>query len=308
MTKRNEKAISAKKPKQKTVLAGFLFTMPVILGIIIFTYIPLIEAFYYSFCKYDGFSKLEFIGFKNYVDMFTTDIETLTVFKNTFIYAAITVPLTMVLSYIVALLVNVNIKGISVFRLLIYLPVLIPGVSAGVIWKDIMDPVSGIMSQIFNTLFGVSPMFLSKAETALPSLIWIGTWGLGGNMIMWLAAFKNIPTSLYESAKLDGANAVVRVFKITIPMSTSMIFYNLVVGVIGSLQVFSTFVIAGATNGRGPSDSLYFIAVKIYDEAFTRIGRMGYACAYSFVLFAIIGVLTAFTFKTNGWVNYAEDM
>ncbi len=296
------------KYKKSDIFTGFLFTMPVILGVIIFTYLPVVESFIYSFCDYNGFNKMDFVGFKNYIKMFTTDLETLTVFKNTFMYAFITVPLTLVLGYVLALLVNSKVKGVEGFRVLFYLPVLIPAVSSGVIWKDMMEPASGVMWQICNSLFGISPTFFTEAKTAMATLIWVGTWGIGGGMIIWLSAFKNIPESLYESAKLDGANVIQRVVFITIPMSSAMIFYNLIVGIIGSLQVFSTFIIAGSTNGRGPQDSLYFIAVKIYDEAFTRIGRMGYACAYSFVLFAIIGVLTAISFRLNKWVVYAEDM
>lgn len=296
------------KYKKSEIISGFLFTSPVILGIIIFTYIPVVQAFIYSFCDYNGFNKMDFTGFGNYIRMFTTDLETATVFKNTFLYAIITVPLSLVLGYVVALLVNSKVQGVEAFRVLFYLPVLIPAVSSGVIWKDMMEPASGVMWQIFNSLFGLNPTFFTEADTAMGTLIWVGTWGIGGSMIIWLSAFKNIPESLYESAKLDGANVIQRVVFITIPMSSAMIFYNLITGIIGSLQAFNTFIIAGSTNGRGPQDSLYFIAVKIYDEAFTRIGRMGYACAYSFVLFAIIGVLTALSFRLNKWVVYAEDM
>lgn len=296
------------KYRKSEIFTGFLFTSPVILGILIFTYIPVAQAFYFSFCDYNGFNKMDFIGFGNYIRMFRTDLETATVFRNTFLYAAITVPLSLVLGYAVALLVNTKVKGVKGFRVLFYLPVLIPAVSSGVIWKDMMEPASGVMWQIFHSLFDADPTFFTDAKTAMGTLIWVGTWGVGGSMIIWLSAFKNIPETLYESARLDGANALQCVFFITVPMSSAMIFYNLITGIIGSLQTFNTFIIAGSTNGRGPQDSLYFIAVKIYDEAFTRIGRMGYACAYSFVLFAIIGTLTALAFRLNKWVVYAEDV
>lgn len=217
-----------------------------------------------------------------------------------------TVPLGLVLGYIVALLANMKVKGSYFFRVLFFLPCMIPSVSSGVLWRDILDPDFGLMTQIFRSL-GMNPTFFTSASTAMATLIWTGTWGVGGGMVLWLAAFKNIPSTLYESAQLDGANALQRVFYITIPMSTSMIFYNLVTGVIGSLQVSTTLIMAGSTGGKGPDNSLYFVAVKIYTDAFKRGGLMGYACAFGWVLFAIIGILTFINFKTSKWVQYGEE-
>ncbi len=126
-------------------------------------------------------------------------------------------------------------------------------------------------------------------------------------MVIWLAAFKNIPKTLYEAATLDGASWIKRVFYITLPMSTPMIFYNLVTGIIGSLQVFNSFIVASSTSGEGLEKSLYFFAVKIYNTAFVGTNtRVGYASAIGVVLFIIIMLLTALTFRTNKWVHYAE--
>lgn len=301
-----KKLTTRTKNKIKDIATGYLFISPVLLGILIFTYIPAISSFIYSFMSYDGFFKFEWVGFKNFINMFTVDAETSTVFANTFLYAIVSVPLGLFLGYLVALAANSKVKGISFFRVLFYLPCMIPSVASGVLWRDLLDPDFGIMYQIFQT-FGLSPTFFTSAQTAMATLIWTGTWSAGGGMVLWLAAFRNIGPELYESAKLDGANALQCVVKITLPLSTPIIFYNLVTGIIGSLQVSSTLVMAGSTGGRGPDNSLYFIAVKIYNDAFVRMGQMGYACAYGWVLFLIIGILTFVTFKTNKWVNYGED-
>ncbi len=295
------------KKQLKVDIAGYSFVSLVIIGVVVFTFIPAVQSLFYSFFEYDGFMKMNFIGFENFVYMFKQDYEIGKVFANTFIYAAVTVPLGMLLGYALALLANSKVAGISIFRVLFYLPVIIPSVASGVLWKDIFSPAYGIFNQILG-VFGLHSMFFESASSAMPTLILTTVWGTGGSMIVWLSAFKNIPQGLYEAAKLDGAGKFQQLIYITIPMSTSMIFYNLVTGIIGSLQCFSTFIIASGSNGTGPDNSLYFMAVKIYNEAFTRIGMMGYACALGWVLFIIIFALTALVFKTSGWVQYAEDM
>lgn len=301
------KLFKCSKSQLKTDVAGYLFVSLVIIGVVVFTFIPAIQSFVYSFFNYDGFLKMEFIGFDNFLYMFQQDFEIGKVFANTFIYAAIIVPLGMILGYALALLANSKVQGISVFRVLFYLPVIIPSVASGVLWKDIFSPAYGVFNQIIG-IFGLHSDFFESASSALPTLILTTVWSTGGSMVVWLAAFKNIPQGLYEAARLDGASRVKQLIYITVPMSTPMIFYNLVTGIIASLQCFSTFIIASGSGGTGPDNSLYFIAVKIYNEAFTRIGMMGYACALGWVLFLITFLLTMLVFKTSGWVQYAEDM
>jgi len=297
----------ANKSQIKTDIAGYCFVSLVVIGVVVFTFIPAIQSLVYSFFNYDGFLKMEFAGFDNFLYMFQQDYEIGKVFANTFIYAAITVPLGLLLGYALALLANSKVPGISAFRVLFYLPVIIPAVAAGVLWKDIFSPAYGIFNQIIG-VFGLHSMFFESAKSALPTLILTTVWSTGGSMVVWLASFKNIPQGLYEAARLDGASRFKQLLFITIPMSTPMIFYNLVTGIIGSLQCFNTFIIASGSGGTGPDNSLYFIAVKIYNEAFTRIGMMGYACALGWVLFIVTFALTMFVFKTGGWVQYAEDM
>lgn len=292
--------------KFKRSLTGWLFASPVILGIIIYTYVPAVQSIVYSFFDYNLFNRMDFVGFGNYIKLFAVDPDFWTVWFNTGVYALISVPLNLVLGYFTALLANKKARGVFVYRLLFYLPCIIPGVASGLLWLDLFDAgPTGLINKILESVGLPRATFFSAQNTSLATLIFTNIWGVGGSMVIWLAAFKNIPIELYESANLDGASALRKIISITIPLSTPMIFYNLVTGIIGSLQVSSTFIIGGGT-GRGVGDSLYFIAVKIYHESFGGPFRMGYASALAWVLFLVIGVLTAVVFRTNKWVYYED--
>jgi len=297
------------KIETRNEINGFLFAMPVILGILIFTYYPAVKSLFYAFTNFNGAKKCDFVGFNMFKLMFNDD-DTLLVYKNTFIYAIISIPLNMLLGYLLALLANFKLKGISVFRTLFYLPVIIPGVASALVFKDMFSTgTEGVLNN-FLVNMGLSPYkFFDSEHTAMLSLIYMNTWTIGGSMITWLASFKNIPVTLYESAKLDGASVLKQLIYITIPMSTSMIFYNLVTGVIGALQTNQTLILFSGGNGQaglGPEKSLYFICVKIYNEAFGN-WRQGYASAYAWMLFIVIAAFTALIFKTSKWVYYGDD-
>ncbi len=282
---------------------GYVFMLPLVLGLAILTVYPVVQALIISFYEYDGFATANYIGFDNFVRAFTIDTQFWKVVGNTFLYAFLNVPFTMILSYLLALFVNKNIKGISVFRTLFYLPCVIPGIVMGVMWGDFMAYPSGAFNEIFAALGLPRFTFLSVASTSMTSLFIMGLWGIGGGMILWLAALKNIPAAMYEAADIDGAGKAFVLFRITIPMSTTTIFYNLIVGVIGTLQINSTLIFA--PGGTGIDNSLYFFSVKIYKEAFQR-SSMGYASALAWILAVVIGLITIVLFKTSGWV-YAED-
>ncbi len=302
--------------------AGWLFVLPLVLGLAIFTFYPMVMSFIYSLYHYDGVGMVEdsvvFRGFGNYIEAFTADQDLMftipdgnggtmfnrnSVFYTTFRYAVITIPINLVLSYLLAVLLNRKTKGIGVFRLLIYLPCIIPGVVSGLIWRSAFDPAGLVNYWLDKIGVDVSGLTWFRGETtAFPTLIITGLWGLGGSMILWLSSLKNIPDTVYEAARLDGAGPFTRLIKITVPMSTSMIFYNLITGIIGALQTFSTY-----TLGLGKQSGLYLYAVKIYEEAFNTASRYGYASALSWILFAVIGVLTLLIFRTSKWVYYGEE-
>lgn len=289
--------------KKKEALAGWVCVTPLLIGLALFTAVPMFCSLFWSFFHYDGFT-LSPAGLWNYVQAFQ-DPEVGASALNTFIYAIVNVPLNLILSYFLALLVNNAHKFTRVFRVLFYLPVVIPAVVSGLLWKDIFDNTYGIFNKILTSI-GLEPFpFFMDPKTAMFSLILMGLWGVGGGMILWLSAFKNIPKDLYESAKVDGANAFQRFAHITIPMSTPIIFFNLVTSVIGSLQYNGTLIFA-PRDGRGIDDSLFLFGVKIYWEAI-RVGDIGYASALSWMLCIVISLLTALLFTTSKWVFYGGD-
>lgn len=313
-----EKAITAKrikvkdpnikfkrKKELKKFITGVLFASPVIIGVLVFTFYPAVQSLYYSFTDYDMFNIENPIGLKNYKMIFTLDPDTWQVIRNTLIYAAVSIPLNLALGFFLAQAANFRIKGITVYRTLFYLPVIIPSVASGLLFVDMFQVgPSGILNNILKTMGLPTMTWFSNKKTALASFIFMNVWNVGGGMIIWLSCFKQIPAALYEAAELDGANAWHKLINVTIPMSTPIIFYNLITGIIGSLQVSSSLIIGGA-DGRGPDNSLYFIAVKIYNEF--RAMNMGYACAFAWVLFLFIALLTALVFKKSKWVFYGGE-
>jgi multiple sugar transport system permease protein len=283
---------------------GWLFNLPLMIGLAVFTFVPMFLSLYYSLFEIEADFSAQFIGFGNYLRIFT-DRSMPKVALNTVLYAVISVPLNIILSYFLALLVNQKFKFTGFFRIIYYLPVVIPAVVNGLLWKDLTDSTYGVFNKFLLMLgFNKFPFF-SSSETAMISLIFMNSWGIGGGMVLWLSAFKNIPNSLYESAKIEGANAFQRFLNITLPLSTPMIFYNMIMSVIGTLQYNGTLTFA-SRYGRGEGDSLFLYGVKVYWEAF-RNGNIGYASALSWLLFIVIAVLTGIMFASSKCVYYQEN-
>ena len=298
--------IKINKEKLKEEIIGWIFIAPVLLGILFFTLVPMLQSFYYSwFSDFTMLRPPSGFGLTNLKRMFTLDQSFWPSLKNTFVYTVVMVPITTVLSFALAMLLNVKRKGIGVFRTIYYLPVLIPAVAMGLIWRDIYHPTFGFGNAILRALGLPESMFIYDKHTAMISFMFTSIFSLGGAMITWLAALKNVPDTLYESAVLEGAGFFVKTIKITVPLCTPMIFYNMLLSIIGSLQMFGPAYIIGG----GPENSLLFYAVNIYNTAFSGSLRMGYACALAWILFAIILAISLLYFKLSGkWVYYSEDM
>lgn len=281
----------------------YLFLMPAIIGFFVFTAYPVLSSLIYSMTDFNGIFYTKF-GFDNYVQIFNFGPagkakEILGAFWLTFRWAIISIPLGMVLSFGVALLVQREIKGVAVVRLLYYMPTIIPGIAAAIVWKDIFNSEGGLVNQWLINL-GLQPqMWFDSDGSAVWTLILTGVWGIGGNMIMWLAALRNVPPELYEAASLDGAGAIGKLFRITVPLCTPIIFYNLINAMIAALQSFDVYAIS--------QEHLKFISVVIYTTAFGGSNQYGLACSIGWVLFVVIAALTLITFKTNGWVNYGDE-
>lgn len=302
-----------KKPLKKRIkesLTGWLFLLPMTFGICLFTLVPIIQSLWYSFYDYDVVSRFDFVGFQNYVNAFKDPLMGKIV-GNTLFFAVVNIPVVIIGSYLLALLLNVEKKGVKAFRVLYYLPCVMPAIVGGIVWSYIMRYDSaGETPGLFNTIFtslGLKQLkfFYAEDRTAIMSIVFMNLWSLGGGVVMWLAQFKNIPKQLYEAAEIDGAGKFMTFVKITLPMSTPMIFYNLMTTFIVTLQFNGTLTFA-PRNGMGYGDSVYMFGLKIYTEAFRKY-NMGYACSLAWLLVVAVGICTIFIFKKQGWVQYGND-
>ena len=279
-------------------------------GICVFTLLPIAQSLWYSFYDYDVVSKFNFVGFGNYVKVFRDPVMGKVV-GNTLLFAVVNIPVVMVGSYLLALLLNTNVKGVKAFRVIYYLPCVMPAIVGGIVWSYVMRyDVTAENPGFFNTILlslGLDQFkfFYAESSAAILSIVFMNLWSLGGGVIVWLAQFKNIPKQLYEAASIDGAGSVISFFKITLPLSTPMIFYNLITTFIVTLQFNGTLTFA-PNQGFGYNNSVFMFGLKIYDEAFRRY-NMGYACALAWLLVAAVGLCTIVVFKTDKWVQYAND-
>lgn len=288
---------------------AYVYLIPVLAGIFIFTFLPMVVSLVYSLHDYYPLrmeNQLVNFGLQNYKKIFTINWKDVSrSLFITFRYAILSVGLNLVGSYLLALFLNNKLRAAKVFRIVYLLPGLIPAIAGTLLWKDITRVNSGYINLILEAMGLPAYTFYEAAETVLPTILITSIVGWGGSTIMWLAQMQNVPESLYESAKIDGANYWQRTLKITVPMTTPMIFYQLITSIIAALQVFGNFY--ALRNGIADPE-IDFIVIKIYDAAFGGGGGFGYACALSWVLFVVIGLITLFVFKTNKWVYYGEEM
>ncbi len=280
---------------------GFLFISPWLLGFLIFTAGPMLASLYLSLCKYDMHS-LEFVGAKNYQVLLTQDPLFWKSLTNTALYVLFSVPLGLTGSLLIALLLNQKVKGIPIFRTLFYLPSLVPAVASAMVWSFVFHPDAGLLNYGLSLVGIKGPAWLQDPKTALASLIIMSLWGIGGGrMIIFLAGLQGISDELYEAASLDGAKGWASFRHVTLPMLSPTIFFNMILGIIGSFQVFtSAFVM---TNG-GPNNATLMYVLYLYNNAF-RYFKLGKASAMAWILFVILLIFTIVQFKNSAkWVYY----
>lgn len=295
----------------KTDMWGWLMVSPLVLGMLIFTVYPLVSSLVYSLFNYRGTGPLDmdkFVMFENYKNLFsyTGEGSFLHALKNTAIYTIISVPLGMVLGYLLATFLSANIKGSRKFLVLFYLPTLISSVVAGALWADMLNPEYGIINTILKNVFGlVEGIPFTDKSHLMASYIFMTLFNLGGGSIIWVAGISSVDKVYYEAAEIDGAGKLQRFFKITLPLTTPYIFYNLIIGLIGALQLFNQpFVLT--KGGGGDGYALLTVEMLIYNSAFS--GKMGEATAMAWILCLIIAALTGLSFLfSDKWVNYADD-
>lgn len=283
---------------------GILFAAPAILGFLIFTAGPMIASLIYSFTDYALVNDWKFIGADNYIELFSgEDPYFYQSLKVTIYYVALSVPLQLVVSFLFAMLLNQNVRFKSVFRTIFYMPTIVPAVAAAMVWMWVLDPDLGVLNNLLQTLHLPTSKWIYDEATVIPSLAMMSLWTVGGTMVIFLAGLQDIPQQLYEAAKIDGGNAWHRLFKITVPMMTPTIFFNLVMGIIGGLQTFNQAYIM---TGGGPNNASLFYAFYLYRQAFS-FSKMGSASAIAWVLFVLVLALTLIAFKSSDkWVYYEE--
>ncbi|MCL4507361.1 MAG: sugar ABC transporter permease [Chloroflexi bacterium] len=287
-------------------LQGYIFIGPVVLGLLIWTFGPMVASLIISFTDYPLLKAPTWVGLQNYIDIFTRNDELRVVqsLQVTATYAVMALPLGIVLALLAALLLNQKLRGMSIFRTSFYLPTIVPAVASAFMWSWLLQPDFGIINSLLKELGMTNlPRWMAEPESALPTLVLISAWGIGGSMVIFLAGLQSIPEMLYEAAKIDGANDWQMFWRITLPQLSPTIFFILVTGMIGALQYFSTaFLLSGGTGG--PLFATYFYNLNLYDKAFKWL-FMGLASAMAWVLFLIIFVLTMITFRSSdAWVFY----
>lgn len=285
-------------------LVGYLFILPFLIGLFVYTVYPFVYSLYLSFTDYDVVSKSNWIGVQNYIQMFTADEKFWISFKVTCKLAVIQVPLKLIFSLLVAVLLARTTKMTGIYRAAFYLPSLLGGsVAVAITWKQLWGN-NGVFNKILSSVGLPTVNWLSNTKTALYVLLLLGVWQFGSQMLIFLAGIKDIPKSLHEAAIVDGAGPVKRFFKITLPMLTPCIFFNLVNGIIGSMQSFnSAFLISGGA----PLNSTLYYGLYQYQQAFTY-KHMGYASAMAWFLMLVIVLMTALVFRSSaGWVYYQDD-
>lgn len=293
-----------KRCYKKRDYQAFLYLMPWILGMLILQIYPFLCSLYYSFTNYQISSSPVWCGLDNYIQLFTRDAEFKNSVKVTVIYTLCTVPGKLIMALAVAVFLNRDIKGINLIRTLYYIPSLFGGsVAVSVLWKALFID-NGVVNAMLSSLNLPTIQFWGDPQYALPTICLLEIWQFGSSMVMFLAALKQVPSSLYEAAAIDGAGKIQIFFRITIPQITPIIFFNLIMQTIQALQNFtSAFVI---TNG-GPLKSTYVLGMKLYKEGFSYF-KMGYASAISWVIFTMIMAVTLVLFRSSSlWVHYEDE-
>lgn len=286
---------------RREALTFYLLISPWLLGFLIFVLGPMVASLFISFTRWDLLSPAKFIGLQNYEKLFTRDPLFWQSLKVTTIYTVIYVPLELAGGLVLALLMNQKLRFVGVFRTIYYLPSVLPGVAFVVLWMWILHPDVGLLNTLLSYVGIQGPRWLADPQWALPALLMMSLWGLGRSMVIYLASLQGIPKHLYEAAAIDGAGSWQSFWRITLPMLTPTIFFNLVLSVISTFQTFTSAFVA--TDG-GPLDSTLFYVLYLFRQAFQYF-NMGYASALAWVLFVIILVLTLLIVRSSDrWVYY----
>jgi multiple sugar transport system permease protein len=289
------------KMETRDAINGYLFFSPWLIGFIIFLAGPIIYSAYLSFTSYNTMGSPKWIGTLNYEIIFTADPMVWKSLYNTIYYIIFSVPLNTFLGLLLAVLLNQKVRGIRFFRTVFYLPNVVSGVAVLLLWQWLLDPNFGLVNTMLSYVGIEGPGWLQDPSWSKPSLIFISFWNVGGGMIIYLAGLQGISRELYEAATVDGASKVRQFWRITIPMMTPTILFNLILGLLGGFQVFMQAYIM---TGGGPVNSTMFYALYLYNKAFRDL-QMGYASALAWILLFITLIFTLIVLRNSrDWVHY----
>lgn len=295
------------KRRKKENFFGILFALPVMLGFVIFVFIPLVVSLGMSLTDYNVMgAETHFVGLDNFKHLFDgTDIYFKKSFGVTAYYVLLSVPLQIICAFALAMILNAPVKGRSIFRTIFYLPTIVPAVASSIVWMMLFDPDTGILNAILKAVGLPTSQWIYGDNSVIPSLALMSLWTIGGTVVIFLAGLQNVPKELYEAVEVDGGGWFAKLRAVTLPMVSPTIFFNLIMSFIGSFQVFNQAYIM--TSG-GPDNNSLFYVFYMYREAF-QYGNIGVASALGWILFLIILVLTMLVFKSSAlWVFYEGEV
>ncbi len=290
--------------EKREALWAYLFISPWLIGFLLLTLGPMLASLYFSMTDYNIIDPPQWIGLGNYQKAFFGDPLFWHSLSRTIYFAALALPLGLLFGFMLAVLLNQDIPGVNMWRTIYFLPSVIAGVAVALLWTRIFNPRIGILNPFLERI-GIQnpPGWLTDPDWAIPALVIISLWGVGGTMIIYLAGLQGIPTTLYDAAKIDGANSRQRFWNVTIPLMTPVLFYNLVIGLIASFQYFTEVYVA-TSGGGGPARSTLVYNLYLYQNAF-RYFDMGYASAMAWILFVVVLLVTLLVFRSSPlWVFY----
>ncbi len=290
--------------RRRETIAFYLCIAPWLIGFLIFVLGPMIASLYLSLTRWDLLSPARFVGAANYREIFVDDPLFWKSLRITLVYTAVYVPLDLVGGLLAALLLNQKIRGLGLFRTVYYLPSVLAGVAYVVMWMWLFNPQAGLINTLLRYVGIQGPRWLQDPRWALPALVMMGLWGIGRSMVIFLAGLQDVPPELHEAAAIDGAGRWQSFWRITLPLLTPSILFNVIFGIITTFQTFTSAFIA--TNG-GPLDATLFYVLYLYRKAFQYF-EMGAASAMAWVLFVLVLCCTLLIFRTSGrWVFYRAE-
>ena len=289
------------KKRRRGLTTGLLFISPWIVGFLVFQVYPFLASLYYSFTFYPALETPKFIGLGNFIKL-AQDPRFLNSLYNSAYYAVFAVPLAAFTGIVLAMVLNMKVRGLSLFRTIYYLPSITPVVATSIVWLWMFNPRNGIVNFVLDLVGIRGPGWLGSPIWAKPALILMSLWGVGGAVVIYLAALQDVPRELIEAVQLDGANKLQQIWNVTLPMISPVILFNVITGLIGAFQFFTEVHVMTGGSGR-PADTTMMMSIYLWQTAF-RFFKMGYASAQAWVLFLIIVGFTAILFKISGRVVY----